>query len=193
MYGWAHSDARRFCPHPACSACPATLSHTFLECCAVTPVVAYIQRLWVAIDPAAPPLVPAVLLTADPRSWAPSPAFQQLWVRLRVSFLQAAWAGVQRARGLDGGGSAGLAASAAIAAAMLHACRTNMLQDWALATSGFRSPDADAPCTQLRGVCPKLSKERFLAKWGGQGVLCRQLRHDKLQILWSLRNPVAAL
>ena len=39
------------CPHSSCSGCAATLTHTFLECTAVAPVIAYICAFWRVLDP----------------------------------------------------------------------------------------------------------------------------------------------
>ena len=178
------------CPHASCNGCAATLTHTFLECTAVAPVVAYICAFWKIIDPAAQPLLPFTLLTADARHWVPSPHLQSLWVRLRLYFLQAVWAAVQRAAAQTG--QPRVASSGAIISSMLHSCRLNMRQDWLLATSGFRDPHADRPTDQLRGLTPKLSKERFFIKWGGAGVLCRTNDTQKLTILWTTRTPVLA-
>ena len=176
------------CPHSCCEDQVATLSHTFLQCPLVAPVISYLQALWKLIDPVAPPLLPAVLLTGDVRSWAPSPGLQTLWVRLRVYFLQAVWSAVHRARGVGGvGGSAGVVSS------LIHACHVNMRQDWLLATSGFKAEDADCPTQQLRGLCPRLSKEHFFRKWGGQGRLCTATSEGKLVLLWTINSPVSAL
>ena len=118
----------RFCPHSCCQDSVANLSHTFLHCPVVAPVVEYIQQFSCSIDPAAQPMPPDALLTGDSRFWAPSKDFQPFWVRLRVYFLQAVWAAYQQARSPDRPPS-----SASIASTTLHFCHKNIRQDFLLA------------------------------------------------------------
>ena len=180
--------AERACPHACCEGLPATLTHTFRDCAAASPVVRYLGALWAHLDPRAPPLQPTCLITGEPLFWAPSPGFRALWVRVRLYFLQAVWAAAQAGR-CDGRPTS----PAHILCSLLHSCRNNMRQDWQLATSGFKDPHSDAPTSQLRGLSPKLSKERFFAKWGGHGHLCREVLPDQLQVLWTLQHPVPFL
>lgn len=183
VFKQAPSD--RLCPHSCCQDSVANLTHTFLHCPVVAPVVQYIQSLWFSIDPEAQPLPPEALLTGDSRFWAPSESLQAFWVRLRVYFLQAVWAAYQQARSPDRPPS-----SASIASTTLHLCHKNLRQDFLLATSGMKDPDADCPTSQLSGVPSDIARNRFFTKWGGEGVLCALEGPDKLSIIWTRYSPV---
>jgi hypothetical protein len=181
--GATHPD--RFCPHTCCQEKVANLTHTFLHCSIAAPVVQYIQAFWHWLDPRATPLPPEALLTADSRSWAPSQPFKALWVRLRVSYLQAVWGAYQQARC-----SHRTPSSASIASTTLHYCHKNMLQDWQLSLSGLRALTADGFTKQLSGPSAATAREAFFEKWGGEGVLCALECPDRLAITWTRQSPV---
>ena len=181
--GVAHSD--KLCPHACCQEKAANLTHTFLHCGIAAPVVQYIQALWSWLDPRAEPLPPEALLTGDSRSWAPSDPFKALWVRLRVSYLQAVWAAYQQARSSERAPTA-----ASVASTTLHFCHRNMLQNWHLSRSGLRALTADAPTSQLSGLPSDIAKTAFFEKWGGEGVLCALEGPDTLVITWTRHSPV---
>ena len=70
--------------------------HHFLECPDVAGASDWLVWLWVAVFPpgsTAPPRSAAVLLADDDHVWQPdiSEEHRQLWIILRLSFLQAVW------------------------------------------------------------------------------------------------------
>jgi hypothetical protein len=184
-----------YCPHAACQA-PATfasLSHIFLTCPAYAAARAWLQQLWLAVQPTAtpPPLdSPALMLGDQPAAWASYPRgpLALLWTTLRATFLQGVWAAYY-SREPARQTSAALVQEAVAALRRMMRCRF---------TAATLSPDvlSALPTSWLTAQLKPSSLAAFTAVWASGGVLCAVTEPagspPLLDVRLSLHHPIPA-
>lgn len=164
------------CTAPACAAAGQveTLTHAFMDCPEVRPVIDWLLETWRRLTGQDVPRTARVLLADDPDGWpeAARPnsarAFQ-LWTRLRVATLGAIWR-VRCARD-EGGGGVTFAHKAVTMAAssLLEAVK----RDWLRTKSDVRELDDGAFCKDWwRGFDVMQSVDGFIEDWASPPILC---------------------
>ena len=160
------------CSHPACAAAGdvETLTHAFLLCPAVLPVIYWMLGTWRRLAGVELPRAPELILADDPsHGWpvgAGRPAFR-LWTRLRVATLGAIW----QARCSRGTYQASFARHAVTLAvdSLLQAIR----RDWRRTQEDPRLLDNGAFCNDWwRGFDARLKVGDFERQWALPPVFC---------------------
>ena len=148
-----------------------TLTHAFLTCPAVVPVVDWLFDTWRSLTGMALPRRAELLLADDPSfGWPPDAGAGalQMWTRLRVCTLGAVW----QARCSRVSSPQSLARRAVTQAVehLLEAIR----RDWQRTQEDVRLLDAGAFCNDWwRGVDARLSVDAFVQQWTRPPVFCR--------------------
>ena len=159
------------CSHVGCGAVE-TLSHAFLRCAAVQPLVHWMRRVWHRLAGVLPPASPALLLADDFAAWPggpQSPGEQQLWTRLRVATLGAAWH--TRCRREEGGQLVHSFARTAAARALGHLTYGIRL-DWRRVQSPLAQQYPDLGRDWWSGVDHPRTVGSFEESWASPPVLC---------------------
>lgn len=145
-----------------------TLTHAFVECPSVSPVVAWLFQVYQALTRSAPPPahdVPLVLLADLPGVW--QPACARTWHRLRVAFLGCAWQ--LRCSRLQADLDAP-AAAAALAQRVVDTMQQAVMRDWQriptpTTSVSSRARELRVPSTWFAGRSPDLSVQQFDQLW----------------------------
>ena len=160
------------CSHPACAAAGdvETLTHAFLLCPAVRPVIDWMLGTWHRLAGVKLPRAPELILADDPsHGWpvgAGRPAFR-LWTRLRGATLGAIW----QARCSRGTYQASFARHAVTLAvdSLLQAIR----RDWRRTQEDPRLLDNGAFCNDWwRGFDARLKVGDFERQWALPPIFC---------------------
>lgn len=172
-----------------------TLTHAFLTCGEVAPVIDWLVSTWQALSGTAVPRTPEVLLADDPRAWPGGPAEDsaayRLWTRLRVATLGAIWQ-TRCTRG-----SLGVRSFASVAAGLAMDTVVGALRrDWLRTQRDVREMDSGGFCRDWwRGFDVRLTEEDFIDQWAAPPFLCRVQqqagRRSQLVVLLSGGAPVA--
>src|SRR4029079_16390480 len=123
-----------------------SLTHAFLDCPEVAPVVDWLRETWHRLTGVPVPRTAQVMLADDVRGWplAPSDAdAYRMWTRLRVATLGAIWR-VRCAR--DEEQSSAAFAHKAVSMAV-DSLVTAIQRDWRRTQEDVRTIDAGACCT----------------------------------------------
>jgi hypothetical protein len=145
-----------------------TLTHAFVECPVVAPVVAWLFQVWQALTRAAAPTpadVPLVLLADLPGVW--QPGCSRTWQRFRVAFLGCAWQ--LRSSRLQADLPAP-AAAAVLAQRVVDTMQQAVQRDWqriATPTTSVlsRARALNLPSTWFAGRPPDLTRQQFDELW----------------------------
>ena len=181
----AHStDAH--CTHDGCTACTETLTHLFLECPAVMPVITWLCDTWEAISGERPPANAAVILGDNHSGWSPGGQRERaLWTVLRLTTLQLVWARRCR-RNFE----QELFSAAGVVAMVVYTVRDQMLCEWRRVKEDVT--DMAGVCkTWYRGRSPILTEREFERRWCLGGVL-GQVRDGELVLKLCRSHPVAS-
>jgi hypothetical protein len=158
------------CQVPACSAANAleTLTHAFVTCPVVQPVVTWLFQVYQALTHTAPPApldLPLVLLADMPGLW--EPGCTVTWQRLRVAYLGCAWQirCSKVASRMDAS-----AVAAMLAQRVVTTLKNAVIRDWqripAQGTSVLsRARALHLPTTWFAGRSPDLKLEQFNSLW----------------------------
>jgi hypothetical protein len=140
----------------------ATLSHVFVSCPVVRPVVLWLRRLWRDIAGAEPPLDARVLVVVDRSVWKPpgGEVLWEMWTHLCLLFCRVVWLLTERRS--DGGPE--FAASALVAAVALAVERA-IRSDWAQVGACVAGVEG------VGGQWRPLTEFAFEARWTHGGVL----------------------
>ena len=159
--------AECLCTHASCSQQTETLTHLFLECPAVKPVIDWLCDTWEAIDGSRPPATAAVIIAADPRAWTPGGKRERaLWTVLRLTTLQLIWA--QRCRR---NASTTPLSAVGVVAMIVHTVRDQIMGEWRRVREDIT--DMAGVCKSwYRGRSPVLSEEEFKRRWCINSALC---------------------
>jgi hypothetical protein len=166
--------ASLYCDAPGCSASHAleTLTHAFVDCPEVAPVVDWLIATWALLTHAVVPRCPRVLLADDIEVWPgrpPDPGSLRLWTRLRVAVLGAIWQ-VRCSRDTAPGVSF---ARRVVRLAVQHIVDA-IRRDWSRTLGDIRLADAGAFCVDWwRGVDMALRPEIFAVQWATPPLFCR--------------------
>ena len=169
------------CTAPECLAAGSVedLSHAFLLCPHVAPVIDWLLATWLHLSGVAAPRTARVLLADDPAGWPDCPQdawAYQLWTRLRVATLGAIWQ-VRCAR--DEGPDGVSFASRAVALAV-QSLAGAIKRDWLRTQSDVRELDDGAFCHDWwRGLDCRMSIGRFERTWARLPLLCRLVHEDE--------------
>jgi hypothetical protein len=146
-----------------------TFTHVFWGCPSVAQAVGWLWDLWTRIEGQPPPWDASVLLIGDPSEWRPSTrALNELWLRLRATFLLSVW----RLRGRRAAGE-GQFGPAAVVAMVAAAIESSMKADFHAATATGAAGVAGLSPAWFRGGGARESLESFAARWCVGGVLGR--------------------
>ena len=165
------------CQAPACVAAGAveTLTHAFLLCPDVAPVIDWLLATWAQLTAQpAPPRLASLLLADDLASWPQAPqdaATLKMWTRLRVATLGAIWQ--LRCARADSRASQPSFARQAVELAVGH-LRSAIQRDWQRTQADLRQQDDGAFCVDWwRGFDSTLSQAQFVDQWAAPPILCR--------------------
>ena len=160
------------CEAPGCS-CQESLSHALMECGKVRGAVEWLLGVYEAVSGRRPPWDPRVILADDSRVWEPGESKEErlLWQRLRLTVLHHVWRvrSSRRRFAQRGSGDLSAAAISGAAADIQRAIR----RDWARTRLGEVREEAGGCWSSFSGRDASLTREAFVALWGGNGVLCR--------------------
>lgn len=186
------SDATSpYCASPACAGHDAleTLTHAFLDCPAVRPVITWLCETWRLLSGVDVPRTARLLLADDPEGWdgARAPGAYQLWTRLRVATLGAIWQ-VRCARDRGASSFANRAVKLAVDS-VVGAIR----RDWQRTHSDIRrADDGDLTRDWWSSTDVGLTLRRFRAEWTSPPLLCDIDQAGRLQLKLSRVRPVLA-
>jgi hypothetical protein len=149
-----------------------SLTHVFLSCPDVVPVVEWLRDTWRALAGTDVPASAEVLLADDLEGWAgrpPTRAGLQLWTRLRVAVLGAIWRLRCNRDDVPAGQS-----FARTAVSMAVATFTGAIQrDWLRTHTDVRALDDGFFCTDWwRGFDRRLTVEQFIKQWAAPALVC---------------------
>jgi hypothetical protein len=165
-----------------------TLSHAFLDCPSVRPALLWLLDVWHAASAIRLPPDAAVILADDTKAWPggapPAADTYQLWTRLRLAYLHAAW----QAR-CSLAADEPSAHAAALAMDVIDITRRHISGDWLRATVDIRTATA-LSSSWFRGRKPELTVEVFAQRWALRGVLC-EVQGDDLHLHLSNSRPIA--
>jgi len=189
--GRGASATSPFCSAATCAGRDVveTLTHAFIDCPEVAPVVRWLCDTWRELAGTEPPCMPLVLLCDDPRAWPAAPGRQafQLWTRLRVATLGSIWR-LRCARARPDGDTRSLAHRA-----VKDAIRTvvdAIRRDWARTQSDVRYDDeGDLDRDWWSAVDVSLDPRRFKAMWATPAILCN-VSPAGLTVRLSEQGPV---
>jgi hypothetical protein len=190
-----------FCTAEACllTGSIETLTHAFLECPEVQPVIDWMLETWSTLGGPPVPRTAAFLLADDPTGWAGADDDDtyRMWTRLRVATLGSIWrVRCDRQQGSDSSFShrAGKLAVDSIVAAIGR--------DWKRTDHDLRNLDDGFMCRDWwRGVDTRISKARFIKQWSTPGIFCtlsgaapaageRDTRLLRLRLRWDRPIPL---
>ena len=174
-----------------------TLTHAFLECPDVAPVVDWLLATWeqLAGPQAAVPRTAAFLLADDPAGWgaAATPGLYRMWTRLRVATLGAIW-DVRCHRHC---GAVGASFASRVVAQATRTLVTAIQRDWLRTGASLGTTAADGAHGDVRwwDQC-RISHGRFERLWAKPAVFCSVVRSPAgppaLVIRLGRDRPVAA-
>ena len=177
------------CPHAACEAQLATLSHVMLSCPVAQAVWQWFAATWTAVSQQpAPPLHTDLLLADDRRGpWQPAADLESLWQILRLLVITQLWRAYCHARTQPDQPML----PAHVAARVISAARIQMRRDWLLVGSDIRLR-AGVLSHWLRGRQPSLSAEEFRSRWCHHDVLCSPSAEETEppRMHWTAAHPV---
>jgi hypothetical protein len=152
-----------------------TLTHVFLDCPEVSPVIDWMLAAWglLAHSPP-PPRTARVLLADDMEGWPDVPqdtAVIRMWTLLRVTTLGSIWR-VRCARG-DGRGGGATFARRVVSMVVDHIVGA-VQRDWTRTQTDVRQLDDGAFCVDWwRGFDSSLSVDQFEQQWAAPPVFCK--------------------
>ena len=143
-----------------------SLSHLFLECPAVQPVLQWLRRLWRCVAGEDVPLQAAVIIGGDGRAWEPGggDAAVRLWHTLRLTVLHTIWCHRCQAR-LQGRAHHALG----VISGVVHRLGVAMRLDWR--RTRLTAQDTGQPVSAGPGRLG-LTEAEFEARWALGGGLC---------------------
>ena len=162
------------CDAPGCFAAGTleTITHAFLDCPEVAPVIDWLLATWAQLSGSAVPRCPRVLLADDLDAWPghpADPATLRLWTRLRVAVLGAVW----RVRCARDEGPGVSFARRVVSLALQHLLGA-IRRDWSRTQGDVRLADAGAFCVDWwRGFDVELAVNDFVAQWARPAIFCR--------------------
>ena len=162
------------CMAPACAAAGIveTLSHAFLACPEVVPVLDWMLETWVQLGQPAAPRTWRVLLADDLAAWPgqpTDPGALRMWTRLRVTTLGAIWR-VRCSRDADPAGTP--FARRVVCMVVEHLCSA-IRRDWQRTQCDVRHMDDGAFCMDWwRGLDCSLRVDQFVKQWASPPVFC---------------------
>ena len=162
------------CDAPQCSLAGTeeTLTHAFLNCPEVAPVIDWLLATFQQLANSVVPRTARVLLADDPEGWPGRPHAKtyRYWTRLRVATLGAIWR-VRCAR--DEGAGNGSFARRAVSLALQHLVGA-INRDWTRTQTDVREMDDGAFCQDWwRGLDCSLKVDDFEEMWAEPPILCR--------------------
>ena len=180
-----------FCCSPSCigRGQMETLTHAFIDCPDVAPVVRWLCDTWRELAGVEPPCTAGVLLCDDPRGWPAPPDNDawQLWTRLRVATLGSIWR-LRCARARPDGDTRSFAYRA-----VQDAVRTvvgAIRRDWARAQADIRYADGgDLDRDWWSAVDISLDQRSFDTMWASPPILC-SVTATGLSVHLSEQGPV---
>lgn len=190
----AHINARF--PHDSALCCQSdcadadrleTLSHLFLTCTAVQPVLLWMQRLWHCIAGQDVPLTAAVVVAGDGRAWEPGggQAGVRLWHALRLTVLHTIWCHRCQAR-IQGRAHHALG----IISGVVHRLCASIRMDWRRTQL---TPQETGRLVTAVDDGLRLTPAQFKERWALGGVLCTidggEGAHT-MRVLLSISRPV---
>ena len=178
-YARPHTDASAAaakCGAPACADAghDETLSHAFLDCPEVRPVIDWLLATWQRLTGRTVPRTTRVLLADDPGGWLDadrpsSTSAYQLWTRLRVATLGAIW----RVRCSRDEGQANATFAYKVVTMATEALLEAIKRDWLRTHTDVRQLDGGAFCNDWwRGFDVKLTVDGFIKTWADPPILC---------------------
>jgi hypothetical protein len=162
------------CDAPGCAGAGVleTLTHAFLTCPEVVPVIDWLTATWEALAQCRVPRSSRVLLADDLEAWPArpgAPGAVRLWTRLRVAVLGAIWR-VRCSRDEHRGESFARRAVRLGVQQLLAAIQ----RDWSRTQGDLRMADGGAFCVDWwRGFDVSQSVSDFEAQWAQPPLLCR--------------------
>jgi hypothetical protein len=165
-----------YCQAPCCATQNRldSLTHAFLDCPDVKPVIQWMVGVWKSLagDEAAVPETPAFLLADDPLGWegAQDPALYRMWTRLRVATLGALWhTRVSWAGALHGASFANSAVRLAV-----RTLRSAIQRDWMRSGGNARQLQGGSfNGGWWRGFDSSITHSQFMALWARPAIFCR--------------------
>ena len=138
-----------------------TLTHVFMDCPAVQPVLTWLLQAFQALAGELPPRDPLVLLADARWHWQPEqPRGRTLWQCFRLAYLGAVWA-VR---------SSGLLRPQLVVDMVVRSLATGVQRDWQrVVTDVLAAAVGLVPTTWFRGRDPHLKEDEFKALWPGLG------------------------
>jgi hypothetical protein len=140
-----------------------TLLHLYTECAVGKAAVAWLRRIWMAIDGGGhqlpSPLDHRVVIADDGGVWQPRQELYPLWTLLRLTMLKAVWK--VRCAFVQGRGQY---SAAAVAAVFVREVSALIRQDWACVEGDVRLV-AGVPPSWFRGRETAVTEERFRRDW----------------------------
>jgi hypothetical protein len=177
-----------------------TLTHAFLECPEVQPVIGWMLATWTALGGPPVPRTAAFLLADDPTGWAGADDDDtyRMWTRLRVATLGSIW--TVRCDRRQGGDSSFSHRACKLAVDSIVAA---VGRDWQRTDHDLRNLDDGFMCRDWwRGVDTRISKARFVTQWTTPGIFCtlsgaapaqagaRDARRLRLRLRWDRPVPL---
>ena len=164
------------CGAPSCARAGRleTLSHAFMDCPEVEPVISWLCDTWAALagPQAAVPRTADFLLADDPAGWGGGldANLYRMWTRLRVATLGAVWQTRCARLGLRPGESFARRAAKTAVSSLVYAIK----RDWLRTTEDPRQLGADAAFCRdwWRGLDARLPRAKFDAQWLRPPVFC---------------------
>ena len=170
-------DATICCQAPGCVAAntPETLTHAFLLCPEVSPVIDWLLATWAHLtQQPPPPRLASVLLADDLAGWplAPQdPGTLKMWTRLRVTTIGAIWQ--TRCARAEGRAAEGSFARRVVSLAVAHLVAA-IRRDWLRTQADLRHLDDGAFCVDWwRGFDISLTEAQFVRQWATPPLFCK--------------------
>ena len=169
------SAATLCCRAPSCIAngTVETLTHAFLTCPEVTPVIDWMLATWEQLGQPPAPRTWQVLLADDLSAWEQGPTTPgavRLWTRLRVTTLGAIW----RVRCLRESTLDPTPFARQVVLMVVDALVKAILRDWRRTQGDVRRMDDGAFCMDWwRGMDCTITVDKFIAQWANPPVFCR--------------------
>lgn len=169
-----HGTGDPWCTAPCCVGAREheTLTHVFLSCPDVVPVMEWLCATWRALTGVDVPASVDVLLADDVDGWMDRPATRpglRLWTRLRVSVLGAIW----RLRCDRDHVPAGQTFARTAVSMAVETFTAAMQRDWLRTHTDVRTLDDGFFCTDWwRGFDRRLTVEQFVQQWATPPIVC---------------------